>query len=133
MLDEFENGSRQDSVLLNNSKIEICEHLEVLQVSFEKYFILDVINIKDELQLRNPFLCDGDCIDDMSLAKGEVIDLKTKFLLEIDIDSKTLGEFWSSLREAYLLLVKRAMAAIIQFAKREFPNFSQQKQNIETD
>ncbi|GFS28299.1 protein ZBED8 [Nephila pilipes] len=45
MLDEFifENGSRQDSLLLNNLKDEICEHLEVLQVSFEKYFNLDEI------------------------------------------------------------------------------------------
>lgn len=118
MLDEvlFENGSRQDSLLLNNLKNEICEHLEVLQVSFEKYFNSDGINIKDELWIRNPFLCDIDCIDDMNLAKDELIDLKTKSLLKMDFDSKTLGEFWSSLREAYPLLVKRAMAAIIPFA-----------------
>ncbi|GFU28003.1 protein ZBED8 [Nephila pilipes] len=118
MLDEFifENGSRQDSFLLNNLKVEICEHLEVLQVSFEKYFNLDEITKKDELWIRNPFLCDIDCIDDMDLAKDELIDLKTKSLLKMDFDSKTLGEFWSSLREAYPLLVKRAMAAIIPFA-----------------
>ncbi|GFT06573.1 protein ZBED8 [Nephila pilipes] len=118
MLDEFifENGSRQDSLLLNNLKDEICEHLEVLQVSFEKYFNLDEITKKDELWIRNPFLCDIDCIDDMDLAKDELIDLKTKSLLKMDFDSKTLGEFWSSLREAYPLLVKRAMAAIIPFA-----------------
>ncbi|GFT66729.1 hypothetical protein NPIL_529531 [Nephila pilipes] len=78
MLDEFifENGSRQDSLLLNNLKDEICEHLEVLQVSFEKYFNLDEITKKDELWIRNPFLCDIDCIDDMDLAKDELIDLK---------------------------------------------------------
>ena len=118
MLDEFifENGSRQDSLLLNNLKDAICEHLEVLQVSFEKYFNLDEITKKDELWIRNPFLCDIDCIDDMDLAKDELIDLKTKSLLKMDFDSKTLGEFWSSLREAYPLLVKRAMAAIIPFA-----------------
>ncbi|GFS90762.1 reverse transcriptase domain-containing protein [Nephila pilipes] len=118
MLDEFifENGSRQNSLLLNNLKDEICEHLEVLQVSFEKYFNLDEITKKDELGIRNPFLCDIDCIDDMDLAKDELIDLKTNFLLKMDFDSKTLGEFWSSLREAYPLLVKRAMAAIIPFA-----------------
>ncbi|GFU03693.1 protein ZBED8 [Nephila pilipes] len=118
MLDEFifENGSRQDSLLLNNLKDEICEHLEVLQVSFEKYFNLDEITKKDELWIRKPFLCDIDCIDDMDLAKDELIDLKTKSLLKMDFDSKTLLEFWSSLREAYPLLVKRAMAAIIPFA-----------------
>ncbi|GFS29371.1 protein ZBED8 [Nephila pilipes] len=73
MLDEFifENGSRQDSLLLNNLKDEICEHLEILQVSFEKYFNLDEITKKDELWIRNPFLCDIDCIDDMDLAKDE--------------------------------------------------------------
>ncbi|GFT76191.1 protein ZBED8 [Nephila pilipes] len=103
MLDEFifENGSRQDSLLLNNLKDEICEHLEVLQVSFEKYFNLDEITKKDELWIRNPFLCDIDCIEDMDLAKDELIDLKTKSLLKMDFDTKTLGEFWSSLREAY--------------------------------
>ncbi|XP_071033014.1 protein FAM200C [Parasteatoda tepidariorum] len=118
MLDEvlFENGSQQDSLLLNNLKNEICEHLEVLQVSFEKYFNWDGINIKDELWIRNPFLCDIDCIDDMNLAKDEIIDLKANSLLKMDFDSKTLGEFWSSLREAYPLLAKRAMAAIIPFA-----------------
>ncbi|GFR20783.1 protein ZBED8 [Trichonephila clavata] len=52
----------------------------------------------------------------MNLAKDELIDLKTKSLLKMDFDSKTLGEFWSYLREAYPLLVKRAMAAIIPFA-----------------
>ncbi|GFT49302.1 protein ZBED8 [Nephila pilipes] len=124
MLDEFifENGSRQYSLLLNKLKDEICEHLEVLQVSFEKYFNLDEITKKDELWIRNPFLCDIDCIDDMDLAEDELIDLKTKSLLKMDFDSKTLGEFWSSLREAYPLLVKRAMAAIIPFATKG--NFS---------
>ncbi|XP_035222615.1 protein ZBED8-like [Stegodyphus dumicola] len=60
------------------------------------------------------FLCDIDCIDDMRLANDELTDLKTKSLLKMYFDSKTLGEFWS-LREAYPLLVKRAMAAIIPF------------------
>nr|XP_042913767.1 protein ZBED8-like [Parasteatoda tepidariorum] len=70
----------------------------------------------NELWIRNPFLCDIDCIDDMNLAKDEIIDLKANSLLKMDFDSKTLGEFWSSLREAYPLLAKRAMAAIIPFA-----------------
>ncbi|XP_071044582.1 protein FAM200C-like [Parasteatoda tepidariorum] len=118
MLDEVlsENGSWQDNLLLNNLKNEICEHLEVLQVSLKKYFNLDEIKIKYELWIRHPFLCDIDCIDDMSLAKDELIDLRTKSLLKMDFDSKTLGEFWSSVKEAYPLLVKRAISAIIPLA-----------------
>ncbi|XP_071043142.1 protein FAM200C-like [Parasteatoda tepidariorum] len=111
-LDEvlFENGSRQDNLLLNNLKNENCELLEVLQVSFKKYFNLVEINIKDELGIRKPFLCD------MNLAKDELIELRTMSLLKIVFDSKTLAEFWSSARQAYPLLVKRAMAAIIPLA-----------------
>ncbi|XP_071040015.1 protein FAM200C-like [Parasteatoda tepidariorum] len=52
----------------------------------------------------------------MNLAKDELIDLRTKSLLKMDFDSKTLGEFWSSVKEAYPLLVKRAISAIIPLA-----------------
>ncbi|GFR14585.1 reverse transcriptase domain-containing protein [Trichonephila clavata] len=54
----------------------------------------------------------------MNLAKDELIDLKTKSLLKMDFDSKTLGEFWSSLREAYPLLVKRATLVTIKTKHR---------------
>ncbi|XP_071037163.1 zinc finger BED domain-containing protein 5-like [Parasteatoda tepidariorum] len=112
MLDEVlsENGSWQDNLLLNNLKNEICEHLEVLQVSLKKYVNLDEIKIKDELWIRHPFLCDID------LAKDELIGLRTKSSLKMAFDSKTLGEFWSSVKEAYPLLVKRAISAIIPLA-----------------
>ncbi|XP_071035170.1 protein FAM200C-like [Parasteatoda tepidariorum] len=46
--------------------------------------------IKDELYIRHPFPCDIDCIDDMNLAKDELIDLRTKSLLKMDSESSGL-------------------------------------------
>ena len=116
MLDELlsKNVSQTKNSLPNNLKNEICEHLEILQVSFKNYFNMD--GMKDELWIRNPFTCDIDCLDNTGFAKDELIDLRTKSLLKMDFDSNTLAKFWSSIRNAYPLLVKRAMEALIPFA-----------------
>jgi hypothetical protein len=37
-------------------------------------------------------------------------------LLQLEFNSKSLGEFWYSLREAYHHLLKQAMQALIPFA-----------------
>lgn len=118
MLDETlsKNEFREITLISKDLENEICEHLEALQWSFKKYFNLDEENTKDEMWIRNPFLCDIDCIDDLNIAKDELIDLRTKSLLRMDFNSKTLGEFWCSVKEAYPLLVRRAMDAIIPFA-----------------
>ena len=109
----------QDGVEIQNSvstflKRDICEHLETLQNSFKGYFYLD--GMKVEPWIHNPFLSDINCIEDVDIAKDELIDLRTKNLLQLEFNSKSLGEFWCSLREAYPRLVKRAMEALIPFA-----------------
>uniref|UniRef100_A0A7M4E8X6 DUF4371 domain-containing protein n=1 Tax=Crocodylus porosus TaxID=8502 RepID=A0A7M4E8X6_CROPO len=88
----------QDGVEIQNSlsislKRDICEHLETLQNSFKSYFYLD--GIKVEPGICNPFLSDINYIKDIDLAKDELIDLRTKNLLRLEFNSKSLGEFWS--------------------------------------
>jgi hypothetical protein len=50
-------------------KREICEHMETLQISFESYFYLDGINVEHP---------DLNCIEDVDLAKEELVDLRTE-------------------------------------------------------
>ncbi|XP_042217593.1 protein ZBED8-like [Homarus americanus] len=73
-------------------------------------------DLKVETWIRNPFLADIDCISDEDLAKDDLIDLKTKEMLRNEFNSKSLGEFWCALTQAYPRLVKRAMGALILFA-----------------
>jgi hypothetical protein len=68
----------QNSLSLSLTK-EICEHLETLQNSFKSYFYPDG-GVKVEPWIRNPFLSDIKCIEDVDLAKGELVDLRTKKL-----------------------------------------------------
>jgi hypothetical protein len=48
-------------------KGEICEQLETRQNSFKSYFYLYCIKV--EPWIRNPFLSDINCIEDVNLAK----------------------------------------------------------------
>jgi hypothetical protein len=59
-----------------SSKRENYQHLETLLKSFKSHFYLD--GIKVEPWIRSPFLSDINCIDDVDLAKDELIVLKTK-------------------------------------------------------
>uniref|UniRef100_A0A7M4F4W3 Zinc finger BED-type containing 5 n=1 Tax=Crocodylus porosus TaxID=8502 RepID=A0A7M4F4W3_CROPO len=99
----YQNGAEIQNSLSISLKREICEHLETLQNSFKSYFYLD--GIKVEPWIRNLFLPDINCIEDVNLAKDELIDLRTKNL-QLEFNSESLGEFWCSLREAYPRLVK---------------------------
>ena len=55
-------------------------------------------------------------ISDDDLAKDELIELKAKESTRMSFNSKSIGNFWISLGQAYLLLVKKAMATIIPYA-----------------
>jgi hypothetical protein len=94
-------------------KKSICDHLETLQTAFDNYFMLDDNNF--DPWIRNPFRVDLNRIDDKDLAKDELIDLRTKQVLQMEFDTKTLPEFWCTLAAAYPLLAKRAMAVLIPF------------------
>ncbi|XP_042203602.1 protein ZBED8-like [Homarus americanus] len=78
---------------------------------FKGYFCSG--DVKVETWIRNPFLADIDCMSDEDLAKDDLIDLKTKEMLRNEFNSKSLGEFWCALTQAYPRLVKRAMGALI--------------------
>ena len=88
--------------------------MDTLQNSFKGYFGSG--DLKVETWIRNPFLADIDCISDEDLAKDDLIDLRTKEMLQNEFNSKSLGEFWCALTQAYPRLAKRAMSALILFA-----------------
>ncbi|KAI6648614.1 Protein ZBED8 isoform X1 [Oopsacas minuta] len=108
--DEVERNKPLSASLQN----EMCEHLDTLQNSFTGYFSSG--DLKVETWICNPFSTDVNSIDDSDLAKDDIIDLSTKEMLHCEFDSKSLGEFWCSLTQAYPRLAKRAMKALIPFA-----------------
>ena len=55
-------------------------------------------------------------ISDDDLAKDELTKLKAMKSIRMSFNSKSIGDFSISLQQAYPLLVKKAMAAIIPFA-----------------
>jgi hypothetical protein len=110
----YQDGGEMQNCLPISFKREICEEVETLQNSFKSYFSLD--GIKVEPWIRNPFLSDINCIEDVDLAKDELIDLRRKISLQLEFNSKSPGEFRCSLREAYSRLVKVALEALIPFA-----------------
>ncbi|XP_042236440.1 protein ZBED8-like [Homarus americanus] len=109
-----QNGIESDKALSISLQAEFCRHLDTLQNSFKSYFCSG--DLKVETWIRNPFLVDIDCISDEDLAKEDLIDLKTNEMLRNEFNSKSLGEFWCALTQAYPRLVKRAMGALISFA-----------------
>jgi hypothetical protein len=117
MLEEvlYQDGCEIRNSLSISLKRETCEHQETLQNSFKSYFYLD--GIKVEPWIRNPFLSDINCIENVDLAKDGHIDLRTENLLvQFEFYSKGLEEFWYSLREAYPRIVNRGMEVFIPFA-----------------
>jgi hypothetical protein len=116
MLDEvlYQDGCEIQNSLSVSLKREIYEHLEILQNSFKSYFCLD--GIKVEPWIRNPFLSNINCIENVDLVKDGHIDLRTENLLQFEFYSKGLEEFWYFLREAYPRIVNRAMEVLIPFA-----------------
>jgi len=116
MLEEvlLQDGVERDKALSISLQAEMCRHLETLQNSFEGYFCSD--DLKVQTWIRNPFLADINCITDADLAKDDLIDLRTKEMIRHEFNSKSLGEFWCSLTQAYPRLAKRAMGALIPFA-----------------
>ncbi|XP_042223912.1 protein ZBED8-like [Homarus americanus] len=116
MLEEvlLQDGIESDKALSISLQAEFCRHLDTLQNSFKGYFCSG--DLKVETWIRNPFLADIYCISDEDPAKDFLIDLKTKEMLRNEFNSKSLGEFWCALTQAYPCLVKRAMDALIPFA-----------------
>ena len=94
--------------------INMCRHLEALQNSFKSY-CLATENLKNKSWICNLFLAELECISDDDLAKDELIELKATEPITMSFNSKSIGDFWISLGQAYPLLVKQAMAAIIPF------------------
>jgi hypothetical protein len=83
----------QDGVEIQNSlpisfKREVCEQLETLQNSFKSYFYLD--GIKIEPWIRNPFLSDINCIEDVDLAKMNSLILGHKIHYNWSLTEKAL-------------------------------------------
>jgi hypothetical protein len=76
----YQDGVEIQNSLSNSLKREICEHLETLQNPFKSYFSLD--GIKAEPWIRNPFHSDINCIEVVDLAKNELVDFRTKNLLQ---------------------------------------------------
>ncbi|XP_042236517.1 protein ZBED8-like [Homarus americanus] len=101
MLEEalLQDGIESDKALSISLQAEFCRHLDTLQNSFKGYFCLG--DLKVETWIRNPFLADIDCISDEDLAKDDLIDLKTKERIRNEFNSKSLGEFWCALTQAY--------------------------------
>jgi hypothetical protein len=80
---------------------------------------------------------DINSIEDADLAKDELIDLRTKKILQLEFNSKSAEEFWCFLREAYPHLVKQAMEALIPLAtihlcKLEFSTLAKKKSKLIT-
>jgi hypothetical protein len=69
MLEEvlYRYGVEIQNSLSISLKREICEHLETLQNSFKSYYYLD--GTKVEPWIRNPFLSDINCVENVDLAK----------------------------------------------------------------
>jgi hypothetical protein len=67
--------------------VNTWEHYRTLS----KYFYLDGIEVKP--WIHKPFLSDKKCIEDVDPAKDELIDLRTKNLLQLAYNSKTLENF----------------------------------------
>jgi hypothetical protein len=95
-------------------QMEISEHLETLQNSFEGYFCPESLN--QETWVRSPFMTDINDINDEDLIKDDLIDMRCKAVLRAEFQAKDLFDFWCSLGQAYPLLVKRAMSILIPFA-----------------
>lgn len=91
----------------------MSKHLEILQKSFEGYFSPEQ---PDKTWVRSSFLIDMDNISDEDLIKDDLIDMRSKEVLRAEFHAKVVGEFWFSLSQAYLLVVKRAMSVLIPFA-----------------
>ena len=89
------------------------KNLEKLQQSLKSYCSDDV---NFELWICNPFLANLDSVCDKDLAKNGLIELRTMQMLRSDFKSQNVAEFWCSLTQGYLHLVKRAMVALIPFA-----------------
>ena len=124
--ENYSNFSMLEEMLLNirigicqplptSLRIDMCRHLEALQNSFKSY-CLATEDLKNKSWIRNPFLAELECISDDDLAKDELIELKAMESIRMSFNSKSIGDFWISLGQAYPLLVKQAMAGIIPFA-----------------
>ena len=89
----------------------MCRHLEALQ-NFFKSYCLATQHFKNKSRIRNPFLAELKSISDDDLAKDELIELKAMESIRTSFNSKSIGDFWISLGQAYPLLVMQAMDAI---------------------
>jgi hypothetical protein len=78
--------------------------------------VISIDGIKVEPWIRNPFLSDINCIENVDLANDGHIDLRTENLLQLEFNSIGPEEFWCSLREAYPCIPNRAMEVLIPFA-----------------
>ena len=124
--ENYSNFSMLEEMLLDNEtgicqplpislRIDMCRHLEALQNSFKSY-CLATEDLKKKSWILNPFLAELESISYDDFAKDELIELKAMESVRMSFNSKSIGDFWISLRQAYPLLVKNAMAAIIPFA-----------------
>ena len=98
--------------LATSLRIDMCRHLEALQNSF-KVYCLATKDLKNKSWIRNPFL---ESISDEDLAKDELIESKAMESIRMSFNSKSIADFWILLGQAYPLLVKQAVAAIVSFA-----------------
>ena len=89
------------------------ENLDRLQQSLESYGSDDM---NFELWICNLFFADLDAICDEDQAEDDLIELRTMQMLRSDFNSKNVVEFWCSLTQAYLRLVKKARVALYSFA-----------------
>lgn len=103
--------SQEDNT--SSKMVQNMVYLESLQTYFNGYFSLE--SREKETWVRSSFLIDINTISDDDLIK-DLIDIRSKGVLEAEFHAKGLGEFWCSLSSAYPLLVKRATSILVPFA-----------------
>lgn len=88
----------------NFSILEVQDGSEsnnTVSFSFKGYFGLG--DLKAETWILNPIQAEVDSVSDKNLAKDDLIDLRTKEILQNELILKRLGKFWCALTQANLV------------------------------
>jgi hypothetical protein len=109
----LDNITEDEENIPEQVKADICDHLSTLANSFENYFKYDDA-IEGSQWIRNPFTFD---MDDDNQLKDELIELKSKAMLQKAFETKSADAFWSSheVRIGFPALASEAIVKFIPF------------------
>ena len=113
----------------------IVAHLEMLSKSLDGYFVAGELKTSGEW-IMNPYSYNLDNMSADDELKEDLIDLHTNCALEMELEIKTLEEYWCSAINMFPRFCKKHLVSLSYLGRHTYVNldlvlFCQLKQNLE--